>query len=77
MANIKDKQFASNIAYKLKITYSHTSALLTELEKLGLVTFSIVGRTKQVFLTEKGKNFQKHIKECLKIINPEEAENEK
>jgi DNA-binding MarR family transcriptional regulator len=63
-----DGEYGQNIAFSLRITYSHLSNLLTELEKDGLISKTKFGRIKQVSLTKKGKEITKKLIEINDLM---------
>lgn len=71
---LKDNSSVADVAYKLKVTYSHVHGLLLEAEKKGLVNREKEGRKRLCSLTKKGVELSKHCEEILKILEVEKNE---
>ena len=55
----------SDIHIKTGMTYSHVCKVLSDLNKLGFVSFNKVGRTKEISLTPSGEELANH---CYRMI---------
>ena len=53
--NPKKEWFASSLAKEADCTFPHIIKILSKFESFGLVSFTVEGRRKLVFLTLKGK----------------------
>ena len=67
MLHTEGTVFASKLARKINVTYSHTVKILQVMEYNGLVSFEIKGRCKFITLTEKGRSVANHLNK-LKVI---------
>ena len=52
---IEGESYVASLNKASDMTYSHSSRILDEMQKAGLVNFELVGRKKLVNLTVKGK----------------------
>lgn len=69
--SMRDYFTVSDLCTELDITYSTTGETVQRLEELGLVTSRKKGRTKQVKLTEKGKQVATKLMEIKELTRNE------
>lgn len=63
------EKYGSFLAKKTDSTYSHVVKILKELKNMGLIEFEKKGRTKQIKLTQKGREVGEHIKKIKELLS--------
>ncbi|MCD6464047.1 hypothetical protein J7L02_00795 [Candidatus Woesearchaeota archaeon] len=63
-----EEMYASNLAKSVDFTYSHLIKLLSQLEKLDIISFKREGRLKIIFLTKRGRELAKALESVVKVL---------
>jgi predicted transcriptional regulator len=74
-SNNGNKCYSTKVNKEIDCTYSHGVKLLNTLEELGLVETERNGRIRNIKLTEKGKEFAKHLVEIKNMSVETEVRN--
>lgn len=64
----ENNNYVSRIMRSLRVTYSHTVAIVQKLENEKIITKTKIGRKTIVELTEKGKKLQYHLKSMRDLL---------
>ncbi len=69
LSNASREWYLSDLAKAADVTYIHTSRFISRCEGSGMVATEKHGRTKRIFLTEKGKDIAASLQEVITKIN--------
>lgn len=64
----QDNSYASIISKEVDATYAHTTSVLSEMERYGLISFNQKGRVKYIELTDLGNNINKALRVLIGIF---------
>ncbi len=68
LRNAEGEIYISEVARRVKCTYSHTHKILLFLEKRGLINFKKQGRIRKIDLTEKSEKIAEHLEKIKEML---------